>query len=291
MNMNVMTAMPPDIPLRALGASGMRVPALGVGTNRWGTSGKGADALSPVFSVALDAGANLFDTAELYQFGGSEKAIGECMRRDPRPALVVSKFAPYPTRFTSKSFRKALEASLTRLGTHTVDLYLIHFPFSLLSIASLMDMLAEAAHASMARAVGVSNFSAKQMYAATKRLEHHDIPLAANEVHFSLFHRDPERNGVLEACRKLDVALIAYRPLAGGRHRQGGSILDRTLADIARARQKTVAQVALNWLLRKDEHIIAIPGTTNVAHLRENVGAVGWTLDDNELAALEQSSA
>ena len=244
-----------------------------------------------MFSAALDAGANLFDTAEVYQFGGSEKAIGECMRRDPRPALVVSKFAPYPTRFSSKSFLNALEASLTRLDTHTVDLYLIHFPFSLLGIASLMDRLAEVAQAGMARAVGVSNFSAKQMYVAADRLERHGIPLAANEVHFSLFHRDPVRNGVLEACRKLDVALIAYRPLAGGRNRQDGPTLDRTLAGIARARQKTVAQVALNWLLRKDEHIVAIPGTTSVAHLRENVGAVGWTLNDGELAALEQSSA
>jgi aryl-alcohol dehydrogenase-like predicted oxidoreductase len=283
-----MTAIPPVIPLRVLGRSGMHIPALGVGTNRWGLRGKGADQLIPVFSSALDAGANLFDTAEVYI--GSEKAIGECSRCDPRPVLVVSKFAPYPTRLSSKSFHKALEGSLTRLGTDTVDLYLIHFPFSLLGIATLMDRLAEVTRAGKVRAVGVSNFSARQMYVAAERLERHGIPLAANEVQFSLFHRDPERNGVLEACHKLDVALIAYRPLAGGRNRQDGSALDRTLAGIARARQKTVAQVALNWLLRKDEHIIAVPGATSVAHLRENVGAVGWTLNDNEFTALEQSS-
>jgi aryl-alcohol dehydrogenase-like predicted oxidoreductase len=288
MDSSMMTAMPPAIPLRALGASGMRVPALGVGTNRWGLPTKGTDVLIPVFSAALDAGSNLFDTAEVY---ASERIIGECMRRDPRPTLVVSKFAPYPTRYSSKSWFKALEGSLTRLGTHAIDLYLIHFPFSFLGIVSLMDMLAEFARSGKVRAVGVSNFSAKQMYVAADRLERHGIPLAANEVRFSLFHRDPERNGVLEACRKLDVALIAYHPLAGGRHRQDGSTLDRTLAGIAGTHQKTVAQVALNWLLRKDEHIVAIPGTTNVAHLRENVGAVGWTFNDNELAALEQSSA
>jgi aryl-alcohol dehydrogenase-like predicted oxidoreductase len=289
--MDLKTAAPPAIPFRALGASGARVPALGVGTNRWGVPGKGADVLIPVFSAALDLGANLFDTAEVYQFGGSETAIGECLRRDPRPALVVSKFAPYPTRFSSRSLLKALEASLARLGTQSVDLYLIHFPFTFLSLASLMDMLAEAARAGRVRAVGVSNFSAKQMVLAADRLARHGLPLAANEVHFSLFHRDPERNGVLETCRKLDIALIAYRPLARGRNPQEGSPLDRTLAGIAQLRQKTVAQVALNWLLRKDEHIITIPGTTSVAHLRENVGAVGWTLSDSELAALEQSSA
>jgi aryl-alcohol dehydrogenase-like predicted oxidoreductase len=282
----VTSAMAPTIPLRALGRSGFPVPALGVGTNRWGLPGNTADRLIPVFSAALDAGANLFDTAEVYR---SEKVIGECMRRDPRPALVVSKFAPYPTRLSSKSFQNALEASLTRLGTDTVDLYLIHFPFSLLGIATLIDRLAEVARAGKVRAVGVSNFSARQMCIAADHLERHGIPLATNEVQFSLFHREPERNGVLEACRKLDVALIAYRPLAGGRNRQVGSALDRTLAGIARTRHKTVAQVALNWLLCKDERIVAIPGATSAEHLRENVGAVGWTLSDEELAALERS--
>ena len=148
----------PAIPLRALGTSGIRVPALGVGTNRWGIPGKSADVLIPVFSAALDMGVNLFDTAEVYQFGDSERAIGECIRRDPRPTLVVSKFAPYPTRYSSKSWFKALEGSLTRLGTHTIDLYLIHFPFNFLGIASLMDMLAEVARSEKVRAVGISNF-------------------------------------------------------------------------------------------------------------------------------------
>ncbi|HXQ96492.1 MAG TPA: aldo/keto reductase [Candidatus Acidoferrales bacterium] len=280
--------MEPSIPLRPLGRSGVRVPALGVGTNRWGR-GRGVDQLAPVFSAALDAGANLFDTAEVYL--GSEKTIGACLRRDPRPALVVTKFAPYPTRLSTRALDKALDGSLARLGTHAVDLYLIHFPFSLVGIPSLMDRLAEAVQAGKARAVGVSNFSARQMLVAAERLERHGVPLAAAEVQFSVFHRGPERNGVLAACRELDVALIAYRPLAGGRTRRDGTALDRTLAGIARARQKTVAQVALTWLLGKDERVVAIPGATSVEHLRENVGAAGWTLGDEELAALERSSA
>lgn len=273
------------MPLRPLGRSGVHVPALGVGTNRWGR-GRGADQLAPVFSAALDTGANLFDTAEIYV--GSEQTIGACLRRDPRPALVVTKFAPYPTRLSARSFHKALEGSLARLGVDAVDLYLIHFPFSMVGIPSLMDRLAEAVQAGKARAVGVSNFSARQMRAAAERLERHGIPLAANEVQFSVFHRDPERNGVLAACRELDVTLIAYRPLAGGRARPAGSALDGTLAGIARARQRTVAQVALAWLLCQDERIVAIPGATSVEHLRQNIGAAGWTLGGDELAALER---
>lgn len=275
------------IPLRPLGRSGVYVPALGVGTNRWGR-GRGANQLAPVFSAALDAAANLFDTAEVYL--GSEKTIGACLRRDPRPALVVTKFAPYPTRLSARSFHKALEGSLARLGMDAVDLYLIHFPFSAVGIPALMDRLAEAVQAGKARAVGVSNFSARQMRVAAERLDRHSIALAANEVQFSVFHRDPERNGVLAACRELDVALIAYRPLAGGRDRPEGSALDRTLAGIARAREKTVVQVELNWLLSTDERIVAIPGATRAEHVRENVGAAGWTLSDDEFSALEGSS-
>ena len=276
------------MPQRPLGRSGVDVPALGVGTNRWGR-GRGADQLAPVFSAALDAGANLFDTAEIYL--GSEKAIGACRRGDPRPALVTTKFAPYPTRLSARSFHKALEGSLARLGMDAVDLYLIHFPYSVTGIPSLMDRLAEAVQAGKARAVGVSNFSAGQMRVAAERLDRHGVALAANEVQFSIFHRDPERNGVLAACRELDVALIAYRPLAGGRDRPDGSALDRKLAGIALARQKTVAQVALNWLLCKDGRIIAIPGATRTEHLRENVGAAGWSLSDDERSALDGSSA
>lgn len=280
--------MDPPIPLRALGRSGIHVPALGVGTNRWGLRVRDSDRLLSVYSAALDAGANLFDSAEIYR---SEKPLGECRRRDPRPALVVTKFAPYPTRFSSSSFHKALDGSLSRLGIDKVDLYLLHYPFSLRGISRSLDWLAEVARAGKARAVGVSNFSARQMHVAAKRLEHHGIPLAANEVQFSLFHRDPERNGILDACRKLDVALIAYRPLAGGRSIDESTPMGRTLAAIASVHQKTVPQVALNWLLRKDERIIAIPGATSAEHVRQNVGAIGWTLGEDELAELERTTA
>ena len=279
------SAVEPSMPLRALGQSGALAPVLGVGTNRWGIGGRGADQLMPVFGAAIDAGANFFDTAEVYR---SEKPLGECMRRDPRPVHIVTKFAPYPTRLSAKSFHKALDESLSRLGTETVDLYLIHFPFWPLGVSRLMDRFVEIARAGKVRAVGVSNFSASQMYTAARRLERHGIPLAANEVQFSIFHRSPERNGVLEACRELDVALIAYRPLSGGRNRQDRSALDRTLAEIARGRQKSVAQVGLNWLLAKDERIVAIPGMTRAKHLRENVGAIGWALSEDERTKLDQ---
>jgi aryl-alcohol dehydrogenase-like predicted oxidoreductase len=111
----------------------------------------------------------------------------------------------------------ALDASLSRLGLQTLDLYLIHFPFTLLRVERLIDLMAEAVKAGKVRVVGVSNFSAQQMRWAVARLAHYHIPLAANEVHYSLLHRHPEVNGVLDACRELNVALVAYRPLERGR--------------------------------------------------------------------------
>ena len=91
------------------------------------------------------------------------------------------------------------------------------FRDDLLSVERLMDWMAEAVHTGKILAVGVSNFSAQQMRRAAARLARYEIPLAANEVHYSLLHRQPEANGVLDACRELDVALVAYRPLEGGR--------------------------------------------------------------------------
>jgi aryl-alcohol dehydrogenase-like predicted oxidoreductase len=207
----------------------------------------------------------------------------------------------------------ALDASLSRLGRQSIDLYYIHFPYTLLSIEALMDMMAQAVEAGKVRAVGVSNFSAEQMRRAAARLEKYGIPLAANQVRYNLLHRQPEVNGVLAACRELNVALVAYRPLERGRllsdavpRAKSGStsstgqmgkaaskeeaILE-TLQTIAQRRGKSVSQVALNWLLRRDERVIPIPGTTDAHHAMENVDALSWQLGDDEFTAIDQVSS
>jgi hypothetical protein len=204
----------PSMPLRALGQSGVSVPALGVGTNRWGMGGRGADQLMPVFGAAIDAGANLFDTAEVYR---SEKPLGECMRRDRRSVHIVTKFAPYPTRLSARSFHKALDGSLSRLGTETIDPYLIDFPFSPLGVSRLMDRFAEIARAGKVRAIGVSNFSASQMFVAAKRLERHGIALAANEVSTASSTAIPSRtaSSKLAASSTLPSSHTALCPVDG----------------------------------------------------------------------------
>ena len=288
------------------------VSPLGTGTNRW-SKGRNDESVFQAFRSLVDAGMNFFDTAEIYSLGKSESLLGACLQRDPRPVVIASKFAPYPTRLLRRQFMNALDASLSRLGRQTIDLYYIHFPYTLLSIETLMDLMAQAVEAGKVRAVGVSNCNAEQMRRAATRLERHSIPLAANQVRYNLLHRQPEENGVLTACHELNVALVAYRPLERGRLRSDiapgtapGSVsstlgerraasreevIQRTLQEIAQHRGKSVSQVALNWLLRRDDHVIPIPGTTDARHAIDNADALTWQLSDEEFATIDRASS
>ena len=214
---------------RPLGESGLRVSPLGVGTNRW-ARGTNDQAVFEAFDALVGAGISFFDTAEVYQSGASERLLGACLGRAtgaPRPVVVASKFRPEPDRLSLPQFKSALDGSLSRLGLQTLDLYYIHFAPPSVSVETLMDWMAEAMRAGKIRAVGVSNFSAQQMRRAAKHLAGHGLPLAANQVEYSLFRREPETNGVLDACRELNVALVAYRPLGRGQLAARGRRSDR----------------------------------------------------------------
>jgi aryl-alcohol dehydrogenase-like predicted oxidoreductase len=298
---------------RPLGVSGIRVSSLGVGTNRW-AQGRNDEAVFQVFQSLVGAGVDFFDTAEVYSMGRSERLLGACLQRNQKPVVIASKFAPLPTRLLRHQFMNALDASLSRLRVQTIDLYYIHFPFTFLSIETLMDLMAQAVKTGKTRAVGVSNFNAKQMRRAAARLARYDIPLAANQVRYNLTHRQPEENGVLEACRELNVALVAYRPLERGRLKSNTvpstspssspsstgwkgkalskeQVLQETLQTIAQKRGKSISQVALNWLLRRDEHVIPIPGTTSKRHALEIADTLSWELSDDEFVAIDQASS
>ena len=310
---------------RHLGASGIAVSPLGVGVWSWGDKtfwGYGKDYtredVSRAYKACQDAGLNFFDSAEMYGRGESERILGECIREDGRPVVIASKFAPMPNRFSARSLLKALDASLERLNVKTIDLYQIHWPYTILGVDALMDALAEAVRSGKVRAVGVSNYGADLMRRAHARLARHDIPLASNQVHYNLLHRKPEKNGVLDVCRELNVALIAYSPLEQGlltgKYRivagQGISVpgqrrfsrsfrasqrrkiepLLQTMEEIAKAHNKTMGQVALNWLLLKDELIIPIPGAKNVRQATENAGALGWRLTREEFERIDEAS-
>jgi aryl-alcohol dehydrogenase-like predicted oxidoreductase len=277
-----------------------------VGTNRWGSGGEARTDLQPVFSEALARGINFFDTAEIYGRGGSERTLGSLLAGTSPAPVVLTKFFPMPWRLRRRALLAALKRSLGRLGLPRVEVYLVHFPTPPMPIDTWVGALADAVHAGLARAVGVSNYSTAQMRRAHALLAAEGVPLACNEVEYNLLRRDPEKNGTLEACRELGVTLIAYRPLAlgfltagagaggagmrglvyGGGYARGAGGLPALLARIGDAHGgKSASQVALNWLLCKGA--LPIPGATSVGHLRENLGALGWRLAPQEVSALD----
>jgi aryl-alcohol dehydrogenase-like predicted oxidoreductase len=223
----------------------------------------------------------------------------------------MTKFMPMPWRLRKQGLHRALDHSLQRLGLDRVDLYQIHFPLPPVSIETWMEAMAEVVEAGKTRAVGVSNFNPKQMGRAHNALAAHNVPLASNQVHYSLLHREPEFNGVKQLCHDLDVTLIAYSPLEQGiltgkytpdnpppgiRGRQyNASYLAEVQPLIARMREigaahgdKTPAQVALNWVICKDA--MPIPGAKNARHARSNAGAMGWRMSDEEVNVLDALS-
>jgi aryl-alcohol dehydrogenase-like predicted oxidoreductase len=260
--------------------------------------------------VSLAAGVNLIDTAEMYSSGASERRVGELAKG--RDVLLATKFPPSP--FARIDIvPKALEDSLARLGCSSIDLYQHHYPNRRMPIPQLMNLMADAVEAGKIRAVGVSNYSAEEMRLAHAELAKRGIPLASNQVQYSLLYRKPEVDGVLDACRELGITLIAYSPLAMGaltgkysaRTRAGGfrrflpSFRGQAMAavqpvvellrEIGQRYSKSPSQVALRWLI-ENELVLPIPGAKNSRQAAENGGALSFSLSPEEVEALDRAT-
>jgi len=291
---------------------------MGLGAWQWGDRvvwqyghGYGTEQVREAFQTSLHEGIRFVDTAELYGNGLSERLLGRFLKETDQPVLVATKFFPWPWRFTQGALPKALKGSLARLGMESVDLYQIHFPSPLISTDTLMEGLVECVKSGMARTVGVSNFGQSRMLAAYSTLARHNIPLASNQVHYSLLNRAVEENGTLARCKELGIRLIAYSPiekgLLSGKYsadspppgsRAGTYVsllpkigpLLKLMTEIGQDYGgKSNAQVALNWTICKGE--LPIPGAKNGEQAQENAGALGWKLTDEEVAKLDEMSA
>lgn len=302
---------PPPAETVPLGASGIRVAPLGIGAMSWANGSPlgygGADspaAEAQALEASLAAGVTLVDTAETYGRGRSERRVGELAREHPE-VVIASKYAPYPYR-RAAALPRALEHSLNRLGR--IDLYQLHWKPRLVTVPSLSRLLAAAQRDGRVRAIGVSNFGAADLRAAHAVLAAEGIALASNQVQYSLVHRHPETDDVLEICRELGVTLIAYSPLAmglltgkyGPQRRPGGirrvlphfrprrlAQLEPLLAllrEIADSHDATPSQVALRWLI--EQGALPIPGAKNAQQATANAGALRLSLDPAETETL-----
>lgn len=306
-----------------LGKNGSSVTPLCIGTWAWGDklfwnygNNYGAEQLQAAFTAALEAGITFFDTAEIYGFGLSEQFLGQFLQKTETQVQIATKFGPFPWRFTGQSVADALTESLQRLQLERVALYQVHWPFSfLISQETLMNSLADEVKRGRIETVGVSNYSAQQMREAHQILAARGVPLAVNQVRYSLLTRQIETDGIFNTARELGVTILAYSPLAQGlltgkytaesantpkdgrridpKFSQAGLQKIQPVINLLRQlgdkHGRTPAQVALNWLIAQG-NVIPIAGAKTAEQVKQNAGALGWRLSDDEVGQLEEVS-
>ena len=306
----------------AIGGTSLRVPSLGGGTWAWGDvrywgygERHGSRDVLDAFMASVEAGVTLYDTAEVYGHGASEQVLGWLARRSGAPVVLATKFAPLRGRGGGRALLPALKNSLRRMGLARIDLYQIHWAdFEEASIDDLMAALADAVAEGLVTAVGVSNFSATEMYEAHAALARRGVALASNQVRYNALHRAPETNGVLAACRELGASLLAYSPLEQGvllgsygpartptgprgqapwfaaEHLAAAAPVAALLRAVGAAEgDHPPEQVALNWL-RAKPGVIPLPGARTGEQAARNAGALAWTLSESGLARIDEAT-
>ncbi len=304
------------------------LPKIGCGTwawgNRllWGYDESMDHELQNVFSLCVSNGVTLFDTGDSYGTGRlngrSEMLLGKFsqgyMGAYQDNICIATKLAAYPWRWRAKAMISACAASAQRLGKN-VDLVQMHwstanyFPWQ---EWGLLDGLADLYEQGKVKGVGLSNYGPKQLKKVYKRFSDRGVPIATLQVQYSLLSTYPVTElGVKEVCDELGIKLIAYSPLAlgilTGKYSEKGSYpkgirgilfkqilpgirpLLLCLEAVAKSRNKTMSQVAINWCVSKGT--IPIPGAKNQVQAQENIGALGWELDSGEVAELDKAAA
>lgn len=306
----------PSLPGTDLG-TGRRISAIGLGTWQFGSREWGYGAAydegeaARIVRRALELGVTLFDTAELYGFGRSERILGAALRAagaDPATTVVATKI--FPVLPVAPVVEQRAVASAGRLGVRRIDLYQVHQPNPVIKDATTMRGMRALQEVGLVDQVGVSNYTLERWRAAEAAL---GAPVLSNQVEYSLTHPGPAAD-LIPYARREGRLIIAWSPLAQGllsgkydeAHRPAGGVramnplflpgnlrrageLLATLREVASAHQATPAQVALAWVLRHG-CVAAIPGASSVEQLEHNVAAADLELADGEIAALGAAS-
>jgi diketogulonate reductase-like aldo/keto reductase len=257
--------MKPSIP--TLKAHGAEIPTIG-----FGTSGMGDDCSAPIVT-ALKLGYRHFDTAWKY---GNESAVGEAMRASglPRSEIFLTTKVSHEY-LRAADFARSVDESLKNLQVDYVDLLLVHWPSREIPLAETMSALAKARRGGLARHVGVANFNIAMI---DQSIQLCPEPLVAVQAEY---HPYLDQAKLLAACRQRGLIYIAYCPLGRGR-----IFSDPVLDEIARTKGKSIAQVALRWLLQKD--IVApIPRSANAQRIADNLNVFDFALSEQEVARID----
>ncbi len=276
---------------KRLGKTDEKIAAIGLGTWRLGGS------MSPdythdleivdVIRQAVELGMNHIDTAEMYAGGHAEELVGRAIKVFPRDEVFIATKVWY-TNLHHDDVLQACERSLKRLGIKYVDLYMIHWPNERIPLSETMKAMEKLYKDGKARYIGVSNFSTRLVEEAQNYLSLTEI--VANQVEYGLHDRSIERD-LLPYCEKNGITITAYSPLGQGRlamELKARTKRTETLYEIARRYAKTPIQVALNWVIWRD-NVITIPKASSKEHLKENAGACGWRLSPEDYKLLSDS--
>jgi diketogulonate reductase-like aldo/keto reductase len=257
---------------------GTIVPALGQGSANLAQGRHPEAAEEEALRTGVSLGMTLIDTAEIYGDGRSEKLIGGVIAAQRDRVFLISKV--WPTHVTGNGIARACDASLARLGTDHLDLYLLHWPSRDTDLSSIVAAFEGLRAAGKIHAWGVSNFKVSDMEDLF-RVSHGDR-CATNQVLYNLGNRGVEHD-LLPWCEQHGMPVIAYSPLGGA----GASLLrDPTLARIGAAHNCSAAAVALAWTIRNG-NVIAIPESGSAEHVKENAVALSLILTPDELHALD----
>jgi aryl-alcohol dehydrogenase-like predicted oxidoreductase len=300
--------------MKYVDVAGARLSAVGLGTWQFGSTewGYGADyserEAGAIVQRALDVGITLFDTAEIYGFGRSERILGQALgdRRDE--AFIASKI--FPVLPIGPVVLQRARGSVRRLGIDALDLYQLHQPNPVVPLSSTMPAFAQLLDDGVIRNAGVSNYSRARWEAAEDALGR---PVLSNQVRYNLVDRRPEKD-LLPYAQSHDRLIIAYSPLAQGllsarydeHHRPSGMVrtaspafhpenlrragpLLGVLRDVAETHHATPSQIALAWLIRRP-NVVVIPGASSAAQVEVNAAAADIELSDAEDAALVAAS-
>jgi aryl-alcohol dehydrogenase-like predicted oxidoreductase len=308
---------------RRLGNTGIEVTPIGLGVMQF-SGGKGLTGMifpefpqgekNAIVKAALDGGINWFDTAEMYGRGNSERSLAGGLKAagmQDDEVIVATKW--FPIFRTASNIPKSINDRLHYLDGYSIDLYMVHQPWGFSSPEAEMDAMADLVEAGKIRSVGVSNFNVEQMQRAHAALEKRGLPLAVNQVQYSLLHRNIESDGVLEAAKELGISIVAWSPVGSGLltgiYHQNPELLNskpafrrmtlgrkiessrpviNALVEIGTRYEATPAQVALNWLVNfQGETVLAIPGASKVGQAQESAGAMKFKLTEEEMNQLD----
>jgi len=314
---------------RRLGNSELMVTPIGLGTWQFSKRNNLAGRFWPYLSeeesheivkTSINSRINWFDTAELYGNGESEKTLARALQQsgvDDKEVIIATKWNPIFR--TAHSIIKTVGGRQEALAPYTISLHQVHNPASFSSIRAEMKAMAKLVKDQKIKHVGVSNFSASQMRKAHEELQKHGLKLVSNQVRYNLLNRKIERNGILDAAKELNVAIIAYSPLAQGLltgkyHENPGSIKNKKgfrkmmgsfkekgleksrplvdkLKEVADKHDANPAQVVLSWTINyHGTTVFAIPGASNSRQAESNARAMQINLSEAEMEQISQAS-